>query len=111
MKYNEISDPNRGLRDKAGIYLGFIYKMRLFISRPTVRVKTVRGRRIEEIDKSNATQHVITVITAESPEEYFEHNREMLGRRFNTEASRLRLDGHDILAISNKPYWQKADAD
>jgi hypothetical protein len=104
MKYKDITDPNRGKRDKAGIYLGFIYKMRLFISRPTIRVKTVKGRRIEEIDKSNATQHVITVITAESPEEYFEHNREMLGRRFNTEASRLRLDGHDILAISNKPY-------
>jgi hypothetical protein len=111
MKYNEISDPNRGLRDKAGIYLGFIYKFKLYISRPTVRVKTVRGRRIEEIDKNNTLQHVITVITAESPENYFKQNLDMLGRRFNTDPSKLRLDGHDILAISNKPYWQKETAD
>jgi hypothetical protein len=105
MKYSDIKDPNRGKYDVNGVYLGFIYKIRLYITKPAVRVRAYKGFKFEEVDNKNTFQHVITVITKESPESYFRLNRKILGYRFNTDPEKLKLANHDILAVSNKPYW------
>jgi hypothetical protein len=90
MKYEEVTDVNRGVFSDKGTYLGYIYKYEL-----KLRAKV----------KKQYAEFTTTYISRLSPMELVQSHKERLAATIGCkDAETLVLLDHNILSITNKIY-------